>query len=337
MIIIHPKPATHPTYHSGDPRSLKGKKQLNPEAEINTLRTEVNDHVVRLSEAVAKLRLYFRRTEALVIPYHSRNPELKHCLSNTRCEIDLIYDTMIRVRWAALGVRPVPGTIGLTGPGASKQEGDMVPGTKETIYIVDDNPSVRKALSRLFRTLDYDVEVFSSAKQFLQADPNRHPACVVLDVRMPRMSGLDLQDELVDQGSDLPIIFITGHGDIDMAVKAMKDGAVDFLPKPFDDQDLIDSVERALLHHREVRETTQVRQETEKRMARLTPREREVFERVVKGMLNKQIGFELGTKEKTIKVHRARVMEKMEAESLADLVRMAGRLGIEGPSPAGDV
>jgi FixJ family two-component response regulator len=316
---------------------LKGKKQPNPEAEINTLRSDVNDHVARLSEAVARLRLYFRRTEALVTSQPAQNPELKSCLSNTHCEINRIYDTMIRVRWAALGVRPAPGTIGQTGPGASNEEGVIVPGTNATIYIVDDNPSVRKALSRMFRSLNYDVEVFPSAKQFLQIDPNGHPACVVLDVRMPRMSGLDLQNELADLGSDLPIVFITGHGDIDMAVKAMKDGAVDFLPKPFDDQDLIDSVERALLHHREVRETTQVRREIEEREARLTPREHEVFERVVKGMLNKQIGFELGTKEKTIKVHRGRVMEKMEAESLADLVRMAGRLGIEGPSPLEDI
>ena len=131
-------------------------------------------------------------------------------------------------------------------------------------------------------------------------------------------------------------VLLTGHGDIDMAVQAMKDGAVDFLPKPFDDQDLLDSVERALQHHRDTRETNLRRQDTEKRMARLTPREREVFERVIKGMLNKQIGFELGTTEKTIKVHRARVMEKMEAESLADLVRMAGRMGIEGPTIAED-
>jgi RNA polymerase sigma factor (sigma-70 family) len=151
------------------------------------------------------------------------------------------------------------------------------------------------------------------------------------------MSGLDLQAELLEMDSDLPIVFITGHGDIDMAVQAMKDGAVDFMPKPFDDQDLIDSVERALRHHSQARASKSVRREIEDRMARLTPREREVFERVVKGMLNKQIGYELGTTEKTIKVHRARVMEKMEAESLADLVRMAGRLGIEGPLPADDI
>ena len=316
---------------------MKGKRQLNLEAEITALRSEVTAHVACLSEAVAKLRLYFRMTEALVTPYNSRNSELGECLSSTRCEIDRIHDTMTRVRWAALDMRSAPGTIAQTGPAARSEGGGIVPENKATIYIVDDNLSVRKALARLFRSLNYEVEVFPSAKQFLQASPDGHPACVVLDVRMPRMSGLDLQRELSDLGSDLPIVFITGHGDIDMAVKAMKDGAVDFLPKPFDDQDLIDSVERALQHHRDTREITQGRQEVEVRAIRLTPRERQVFERVVKGMLNKQIGFELGTTEKTIKVHRGRVMEKMEAESLADLVRMAGRMGIEGPSDAEDV
>jgi FixJ family two-component response regulator len=203
-----------------------------------------------------------------------------------------------------------------------------------TVFIVDDNASVRKALSRLFRSVGHTVEAFASATEFLDRKPTEHPACVVLDVRMPKMSGLDLQAELAAIGSDLPIIFITGHGDIDMAVKAMKDGAVDFLPKPFDDQDLLDSVERALVDHQTIRRTNVRRREAEERVARLTPREREVFERVVQGMLNKQIGFELGTTEKTVKVHRARVMEKMEAESLADLVRIAGLLGIEGPAPS---
>ena len=316
---------------------MKGKRQLSSGIEITELRSEVNDHVARLSEAVSRLRLYHRQIEALIGPDHAQEPELFDYLANSRCEINSLYDTMIRVRWAALGVRPAPNSIESVGLETKSEEEHIVPESKSTVFIVDDNASVRRALSRLFRSMDYEVEAFPSARKFLDAGPKGHPACVVLDVRMPRMSGLDLQKELANQGSDLPIVFITGHGDIDMAVQAMKDGAVDFLPKPFDDQDLIDSVERALQFHKDTREISLLTQGVEERMGRLTPREREVFERVVKGMLNKQIGFELGTTEKTIKVHRARVMEKMEAESLADLVRMAGRLGIEGPTPPEEI
>ncbi len=241
-------------------------------------------------------------------------------------EIEPLYDIMMRLRWLAL-VR----TPGNRPDAARARERESVNPEAPTVYVVDDNPSIRRALSRLFRSLGHKVETFPSATHFLEAVPMAGPACVVLDVRMPRMSGLDLQQELAKVAPDLPIVFITGHGDIDMAVQAMKDGAVDFLPKPFDDQDLIDSVERALEYHRNrVRDREQI-EELEKRRALLSPRENEVFERVVKGMLNKQIGFELGNAEKTVKVHRARVMKKMEAESLADLVRMAQRLGIEGP------
>ena len=310
---------------------MKGKRQFARDADDAVLRSEVNRHVACLNEALSRIRLYVRRVEALLTSPDSENPELRRCLADTRGEMNRIYDTMVKVRWAALGVPPVPDLDTPPDPGTPCAEGDVVTETQATVYVVDDNPSVRKALARLFRSLGHEVEAFASAKQFLMADPDGYPACVVLDVRMPRMSGLDLQHELADMDSDLPIVFITGHGDIDMAVQAMKDGAVDFLPKPFDDQDLIDSVARALEHHRGARESSLQRQEVEKRLARLTPREREVLEHVVKGRLNKQIAFDLGTAEKTIKVHRGRVMEKMEAESLADLVRMAGRVGIEGP------
>ena len=249
-----------------------------------------------------------------------------------KAEIDQIYDTMIRLRWATLAGEPF--SLAESPARSTEAPAAMSPSVK-TIFVVDDNASLRKALSRLFRSVDYTVETFATAQAFLDRKPVEHPACVVLDVRMPRMSGLDLQAELASAGSDLPIIFITGHGDIDMAVRAMKDGAVDFLPKPFDDQDLLDSVERALESHVVIRQTVERRRELEQRAERLTPREREVFELVVQGKLNKQIGFDLGTTEKTIKVHRARVMEKMEAGSLADLVRIAADLGINPPAVDG--
>jgi FixJ family two-component response regulator len=199
------------------------------------------------------------------------------------------------------------------------------------VHVVDDNASVRRALKRLLGSVGIETETYSSAKQFLDATLADVPCCVVLDVRMPRMSGLELQDRLLASGRELPIVFITGHGDIAMAVEAMKKGAVDFLPKPFNDQDLIDAIHRALAQHERLRGERADREEVLARLERLTPREREVMELVVTGMLNKQIAGELGTVEKTIKVHRARVMEKMEAESLAELVRLAARVDIHGP------
>ncbi len=311
---------------------MKGHRQNAPSNSVEPLRSAVNEHIAYLSEVLSRLRLSTRQMAHQMTLLSTEDAELELCLNRIQLEIDRIYDTMICVRWAALGQQPnTPLNTPLYDEAFAEDE-PIVTELSPTVYVVDDNPSVLKALSRLFRSMDYNTESFSSAKQFLQNDFKAVPACVVLDVRMPRMSGLDLQKELVLLGTDLPIIFITGHGDIDMAVQAMKDGAVDFLPKPFDDQDLLDSVERAIKHHLEVRTISAKRIESEDRVERLTPREREVFERVVKGMLNKQIAFDLGTAEKTIKVHRARVMQKMEAESLADLVRMAGRLGIEGPS-----
>jgi RNA polymerase sigma factor (sigma-70 family) len=200
----------------------------------------------------------------------------------------------------------------------------------KTVFLVDDDASVRKALARLIRASGYPVQAFGSALEFLEflRANDQNTACLILDVRMPGLSGIDLQRALSANQTLLPIIFITGHGDIPMGVQAIKDGAVDFLPKPVKDSVLLEAIERAL--SRAEREF-HARQETEsiqKRLATLTPREREVMALIVKGLMNKQIAFKLGTVEKTVKVHRARVIEKMAVESLPELVRIAERVGM---------
>jgi FixJ family two-component response regulator len=199
-----------------------------------------------------------------------------------------------------------------------------------TVFLVDDDASVRKALTRLVRSAGYDAEPFASARDFLDNSRlgARGAACLVLDVRMPGLSGLELQHELQAANAVLPIIFITGHGDIPMSVKAMKDGAVDFLPKPVKDKVLLDAIKRALARADHECVQRAELEDIQRRVESLTSREREVMDLVVRGLLNKQVAFELGTVEKTVKVHRARVMAKMEAQSLADLVRMAERVGI---------
>lgn len=194
------------------------------------------------------------------------------------------------------------------------------------VYVVDDDPSVRRALSRLIRSVGLEAVTFPSAQAFLAYTPPDRPACLVLDVRLPGPSGLDLQSALSEAGRDVPIVFITGHGTVPTSVRAMKGGAVDFLQKPFNDQELLDSVQRALRRSTEERADRAERAELERRVASLTPREREVLVLVVAGMLNKQIADQLGIAEKTIKVHRGRVMEKMQADSVADLVRMSEKL-----------
>ncbi len=204
----------------------------------------------------------------------------------------------------------------------------MLP-SPSTVFLIDDDSSVRRALTRLIRSAGYPVLAFASAGEFLENSvPSDGPACLVLDIRMPGLSGLDLQGELQKRDSILPIIFITGHGDIPMSVQAMKAGAVDFLPKPVKDKELLHAIEQALARAgRESAERTEIA-DIRRRSVTLTPREREVMELVVTGMLNKQIAHELGTVEKTIKIHRARVMQKMKAGSLAELVRIAERIGI---------
>jgi FixJ family two-component response regulator len=201
-----------------------------------------------------------------------------------------------------------------------------------TVFIVDDDGAVRRSLERLIRSVGLEVETFASAQDFLRREAPEGPACLVLDVRMPGLSGLDLQKELAAAGLAVPIIFMTGHGTVPMSVRAMKAGAVDFLEKPVDEQVLLDAVHQALDRDRQARSEREARSTIEERVASLTPREREVLALVVAGLLNKQIAGELGTSEKTIKVHRGRVMQKMEAESLAELVRMAEAVGIRGPS-----
>ena len=194
------------------------------------------------------------------------------------------------------------------------------------VFVVDDDSSVRKALQRLVQSVGMKVETFSSAREFLSRPPYAGPVCLVLDIRMPGLSGLDLQEELTKTGTSVPIIFITAHGTIPMSVRAMKAGAIDFLEKPFEDQALLDLIQHALDHHQESKTENAEKSEVLKRFASLTTREQDVFQWVVAGKLNRQVGAELGISEKTVKVHRAHVMEKMQAKSLADLVRMAERL-----------
>jgi len=204
-------------------------------------------------------------------------------------------------------------------------------GPAATIFVLDDDPSVRRAVARLLKAAGYDVQTFASAREFLDADHRLdRPACLVLDIQMPGVSGIDLQRELQALNAALPIVFITGHGDIPMSVKAMRAGAVDFLPKPFQDAVLLRALQQALARVVEDRAERTRLEAIRSALARLTPRQRQVLELVVKGLLNKQIAAELGTVEKTIKVHRAQVMRKMEVNSLAELVRVAEKIGIPG-------
>ena len=197
----------------------------------------------------------------------------------------------------------------------------------EVVFVVDDDASMRDAISRLLNAVGLTVQTFASARTFLNRRLPDVPGCVVLDVRLPGLSGLDLQREMVERGIHVPVVFITGHGDIRMSVQAMKAGAVEFLTKPFRDQDLLDAVRSGIQLDRKEREERAKLAELRDCVRQLTQREQEVMSLVVSGLLNKQIALQLGTSEKTIKIHRSQVMRKMRANSLADLVRMAQKLG----------
>jgi FixJ family two-component response regulator len=196
------------------------------------------------------------------------------------------------------------------------------------VFVIDDDDSVRRALQRLIRSVGLRVELFGSAHEFLERDRPDVPSCMILDIRLPGMSGLDFQRRLAEAKIHIPIIFITGHGDIPMTVRAMKAGAVEFLTKPFNDQDLLDAIQHALEQDRVRRQQEAEIAILRERFELLTPREQEILPRVVSGLLNKQIAGAIGTTEATVKVHRSQLMRKMGAESVADLVRMAERIGI---------
>lgn len=201
---------------------------------------------------------------------------------------------------------------------------------RPTVFVVDDDASMRSSLARLLRSADYAVETYASADEFLASNArDRRPACLVLDVRMPGLDGLSLQEELLSQEDSLPIIFITGHGDIPMAVDTMKKGAVEFLPKPFDDEELLQAVRDGLRKDAQARAVFAERAAIRKRLESLTPREHEVLTYVITGLLNKQIAGALGITEKTVIVHRGRVLHKMGVTSVAELVQLAAKAGVQ--------
>jgi FixJ family two-component response regulator len=207
----------------------------------------------------------------------------------------------------------------------------MKSGSVATVFIVDDDRGMRQAIQDLVESVGLRAEAFATGQDFLRKQLTDNPSCLVLDVRLPQMSGLDFQRQLAEAGVQIPIIFITAHGDIPMSVRALKSGAVEFLTKPFRDQDLLDAIQQALQRDNAVREQQTEIHQLKQRYQSLTVREREVMTLVASGLLNKQIASEIGASEATVKIHRGRVMEKMEAGSLPELVRMADKLKLSTP------
>jgi len=203
--------------------------------------------------------------------------------------------------------------------------------TLPIVFVVDDESAVGVSIKRLLHSVGLEARHFTSASEFLRAKRPDAPGCIVLDVRLPDLSGLDLQQELAKANVDLPVIFVTGHADIPMTVRAMKAGAVEFLTKPFREQELLEAVQRAISRHRQTLDRRASMRVLQSRYELLTPREREVYPLVASGLLNKQVAAELNASEKTIKVHRGQLMQKMEAHSLSDLIRMAEQLGVLSP------
>jgi FixJ family two-component response regulator len=213
---------------------------------------------------------------------------------------------------------------------ASASAEDTVANDRAIVHVIDDDVSPREALGLLLPAVGFDVRTYASVQEFIDAGPHDGPGCIVLDVRLPGINGLDFQSRRDGLGIHLPIVLMTGHGDVAMTVRAMKAGAVDFLPKPFRDQDMIDAVTTAIARDRERREAGSTAAELRERYASLSPRERQVMALVTDGKMNKQIAFELGVGEPTVKTHRRAVMQKMAAQSLADLVRIADALAAVG-------
>ena len=204
---------------------------------------------------------------------------------------------------------------------------------KSTVLVIDDDPDVRASVGRLLRSVGIDVQLFASIPDFLKSNAPNGPTCLVLDVRLPGQSGLDLQRELARTNREIPIIFITGHGDVPMSVQAMKGGAIEFLTKPFRDQDLLDAIQLGLSRHRAWRENEEALADLRERFDSLSPREREIVIQVARGRLSKQIAYDIGIAEATVKVHRSRAMQKMNAHSLPELGRMADKLKLVAEEP----